>query len=470
MILLSTFPRTVTNSAKFYDVWIKCSKVNKQQQFDDIIVFTKNDFRSSLHFDNKSSVNANNESSTFITTKKLSSSTATTTGSSTILTPTSTPTHVIIKKRQGAFDDISFREKRRRLSDLNSELDNFAITNNITVNQVPGYFLYQRNYNNNKYLAKLGQELYEGKDIDRPDLSKLDTDQTLALKSHLNLSRVDMNFFKCFSSDFIIIPNENLIQDHSNTLIPTITSCREEEGIMVSKRQQALQLTIQRIIDVLQLEMIQVPNELCYREKTGHDGAGLDQCNSGSRIAGGTSTTGAQGRKFFSYEIRHLLLTCVPLQHQETLKQLIQRYSIVLRAVSSTRSINVSKFKELTLGFQIIIANQKWIDYSMTVHNLIFHSTELIERNNGVALGELSDEALESCNKDVRNYREFLSRKCGHIMNLTDVFNRLFIRSDPLIRKVIKDSFSKRQTRVSEILIKPENEDDKLLNDVFLCK
>ncbi|CAF3551969.1 unnamed protein product [Rotaria sordida] len=429
MILLSTFPRTVTNSAKFYDVWIKCSKVNKQQQFDDIIVFTKNDFRSSLHFDNKSSVNANNESSTFITTKKLSSSTATTTGSSTILTPTSTPTHVIIKKRQGAFDDISFREKRRRLSDLNSELDNFAITNNITVNQVPGYFLYQRNYNNNKYLAKLGQEL-----------------------------------------DFIIIPNENLIQDHSNTLIPTITSCREEEGIMVSKRQQALQLTIQRIIDVLQLEMIQVPNELCYREKTGHDGAGLDQCNSGSRIAGGTSTTGAQGRKFFSYEIRHLLLTCVPLQHQETLKQLIQRYSIVLRAVSSTRSINVSKFKELTLGFQIIIANQKWIDYSMTIHNLIFHSTELIERNNGVALGELSDEALESCNKDVRNYREFLSRKCGHIMNLTDVFNRLFIRSDPLIRKVIKDLFSKRQTRVSEILIKPENEDDKLLNDVFLCK
>ncbi|CAF1158000.1 unnamed protein product [Didymodactylos carnosus] len=80
-------------------------------------------------------------------------------------------------------------------------------------------------------------------------------------------------------------------------------------------------------------------------------GLKLDQCNLGSRAAGGTSTTGAQGRKVFSYKIRHLLLTYVPLQHQETLKQLIQHYSIILRAVSSTRSINVSKFKELTLGF-----------------------------------------------------------------------------------------------------------------------
>jgi hypothetical protein len=64
-------------------------------------------------------------------------------------------------------------------------------------------------------------------------------------------------------------------------------------------------------------------------------------------------------------------------------------------------------------------------------YSLIFHSTELIARNDDVSIGQLSEEALESCNKDVRNYREFLSRKCGHVLNLTDTFNHLFERSDP---------------------------------------
>ena len=80
----------------------------------------------------------------------------------------------------------------------------------------------------------------------------------------------------------------------------------------------------------------------------------------------------------------------------------------------------------------------------MTVHSLIFHSCELIERNHGVAFGELSKEALESCNKDICNFREFLFRKCGHIMSPTDVFNRFFIRSDPVIRTIIIDIFDKR--------------------------
>jgi len=109
-------------------------------------------------------------------------------------------------------------------------------------------------------------------------------------------------------------------------------------------------------------------------------------------------------------------------------------YSVILRAVSSTQSLNITELKKLTVNFSLFIANEfSWVEYNITVHNLIFHSAELVERNNGIALGELSEEALESCNKDVRNYREFLSRKCGHIPNLTDVFNRLFIRSDPLI-------------------------------------
>lgn len=43
----------------------------------------------------------------------------------------------------------------------------------------------------------------------------------------------------------------------------------------------------------------------------------------------------------------------------------------------------------------------------------------------------MSEEALESRNKDIRNYREFFSRKNGRINNIKDIFNHLMITSDP---------------------------------------
>ncbi|CAF1430809.1 unnamed protein product [Rotaria sordida] len=201
-------------------------------------------------------------------------------------------------------------------------------------------------------------------------------------------------------------------------------------------------------------------------------GLRLDQCDSTSSTTGGTSTTGGQGRKFFSYEVRDILVSCVPLRHRTTLQKLIQLYSIILRVVSSTQSINILKFNELIMNFKKLLSNEKWIDYTMTVHSLIFHSCELTQRNHGVALGELSEEALESCKKDIRNFREFLSRKCGHIMNLTDVFNRFFIRSDPVIRKIIIDTFTKRQihSQTSTATSTTLNEDDQILLTLFLQK
>ncbi|CAF4563595.1 unnamed protein product, partial [Didymodactylos carnosus] len=89
------------------------------------------------------------------------------------------------------FKEVSNRQKRRKLTDLNSELDEFAEHNNIDVNQVIGYLLYQRNYNSNKYLAKLGDELYRTGDIAEIANTNLDLDHTLALKTHINMSRND---------------------------------------------------------------------------------------------------------------------------------------------------------------------------------------------------------------------------------------------------------------------------------------
>ncbi|CAF1096979.1 unnamed protein product [Didymodactylos carnosus] len=199
-----------------------------------------------------------------------------------------------------------------------------------------------------------------------------------------------------------------------------------------------------------------------------YTGLKLDQCDSSSGNRG-TSTTGSQGRRFFSYELREKIIDCLPKKYKDLINWLMKTYSIILRAVSFTQPVIVDELKNLTREFcQFVAKELNWIEYNLTVHNLIFHSPELIERNNGIALGELSEEALESCNKDVRNYREFLARKIGHIPNLTDVFNRLFIRSDPVLRLIIDQSQSRRGKRTSLAQVTGSvNEDDALLSKIL---
>ena len=612
------------------------------------------------------------------------------------------------------FSEVGSRQKRNKLTDLNSQLDDFARENNIGVNQVIGYLLYQRNYNTNKNLAKIGDELYKKGDLDESTRATLDIDHALALKSHINLSRNDLDFLKSFQKEFVHIPNRNIIREYSQTLTPSVIECREKRGIIVKNLQESVSLTISRLLDQLTKMNVSLPSNLTFKYKTGHDGAGgqsvyranenpmsdpnifakmyvplsltdtrtqeilwknetpnsafytrplaliaekesadlirfinetfepeeqklrdtrielqqgdkkykvsliiedsmkdlkvrtiesglggadclmchtrqadwknkdkindhntfqitrtaektlklyeemiadsgeikktkndygtragltseplsssdhhyltlthqyingtswflhilyrakanlltwairgeenqkrlktakdsvvtsiqektglkLDQMDSSAGNTG-TSTTGQQGRRFFSYELREKIIESVPEKFKQNFSRLMHMYSVILRAVSSTQSLNIAELKKLTVEFSLFIANEfKWIDYNITVHNLIFHSAELVERNNGIGLGELSEEALESSNKDVRNYREFLARKCGHIPNLTDVFNRLFIRSDPLIRHIIVQSQPKREKRTSNVnILTTINEDDVLLSKILV--
>ena len=53
-----------------------------------------------------------------------------------------------------------------------------------------------------------------------------------------------MNFLKWFSSDYLNIPNQQYIKNHTDDLIPLLTSCRKDKGIYVQDRRQSVQLTI----------------------------------------------------------------------------------------------------------------------------------------------------------------------------------------------------------------------------------
>ena len=244
------------------------TKKQKEEKFANFVVLTQEDFQLLAVTKYFTNLKQRSRSSTFATT---SSSSTTSYSPSLFISAASFST---LTKRQRDFSEVSSRQKRRRLSELNSELDEFASANNLSINQVIRYLLYQRNYNTDKYLANLGQQLYEGGYIKKSSSSNIDLDETLALKHHINLSRTDMDFIKSFASDFMDIPNRQYIKNYADNLIPSLKSCCDDKGIYVEDRRQPIQLTIQRLIDFLHSQNIDVPKRLSYREKTGHDGAG----------------------------------------------------------------------------------------------------------------------------------------------------------------------------------------------------
>lgn len=60
------------------------------------------------------------------------------------------------------------------------------------------------------------------------------------------------------------------------------------------------------------------------------------------------------------------------------------------------------------------------------------HGAEIIT-NFMIPIGQLSEEAQESLNKEIRRVREHHSRKVSRIATNTDVFHRLLELSDPYI-------------------------------------
>ena len=162
----------------------------------------------------------------------------------------------------------------------------------------------------------------------------------------------------------------------------------------------------------------------------------LDRVNTAGG-KGGTSTNGPQGRRFFSEEVLASIEKLVDEKHRENLLLLHRQLSTVLSVVSSSRKIDLMKFKELCEQTSFHLCdNFPWVMMNHTLHGTLHHSTELMSLNDGHGLGSLSEECLESNNKDIRNYLQFLSRKTDPLLQLTDVMARLLERSDPIIQDI----------------------------------
>ena len=157
----------------------------------------------------------------------------------------------------------------------------------------------------------------------------------------------------------------------------------------------------------------------------------------------GNSITGNIAKRFFSEKCRALLHHLVKSQYLDSITSLHTNLEVILRILSTKdHKIDIIKFRDLCTSTYIdILINFKWVDLTPTVHQVLAHSSELVERNNCMGLGHLSEEGLEAQNKIIRRFRTYWTIQKDDDSNLKDLIKKMWLISDSVFysfRRVVK--------------------------------
>lgn len=140
----------------------------------------------------------------------------------------------------------------------------------------------------------------------------------------------------------------------------------------------------------------------------------------------GTSNDGNTARRFFNNPGLAAKITGVD-------EGLITRCAVLLQAMTSGYKINIDKFKIFALDTaKALVEKYPWFYLPPSVHKILLHASAVIE-DAIVSIGELSEEAAEAKNKDIKRYRLQHTRKISRIATNTDLLNILLLSSDPFI-------------------------------------
>ena len=131
---------------------------------------------------------------------------------------------------------------------------------------------------------------------------------------------------------------------------------------------------------------------------------------------GGTTTTGNVARRLlWEPLIRDLALNLIPERRRDLVSAVVVRLAIVLRVIGSKRKVQQIDALEIYCKdtYRLLLTSfpRPVCVMSPSVHKLLGHSWELIDKNGGMGLGVLSEAGLEACNKLLRNYRTGKARK-----------------------------------------------------------
>ena len=123
--------------------------------------------------------------------------------------------------------------------------------------------------------------------------------------------------------------------------------------------------------------------------------------------------TGKAFVKFSSDTSRAFFVSLVEESEKEALNTVLLGLCATVKVINSQkRRVNVEKLRQLTMEtYLALVEGFPWAAVSPSVHRILAHSWEVIQLNDGYGLGGLSEEGLESLNKQIRHTREKGARK-----------------------------------------------------------
>ena len=145
----------------------------------------------------------------------------------------------------------------------------------------------------------------------------------------------------------------------------------------------------------------------------------------------GNTNDGNTARRFFKDPEKTSDITGIDIR-------LINRFRTILEALSSGLPINSYSFQKYTdETASLYLLLYPWYYMPASVHKVLYHGTDIIS-SCILPIGQLSEEAQEARNKDIRRYRECFTRKTSRIHTNSDLIKRLLISSDPYISSLRK--------------------------------
>lgn len=188
--------------------------------------------------------------------------------------------------------------------------------------------------------------------------------------------------------------------------------------------------------NMLKTEKTRIQKE--FREK---NGLLVDYPKQGS----GSSNDGNTARRFFQDPKLTSDITGVD-------KSLIERFGIILQTLVCGIAIDTEKFGNYTRETaELYVSLYDWFYMPASVHKILIHGSKIIE-DFIIPIGQLSEEAQESRNKDVKHFREFNTRKSSRIFTNEDLMHKLQITSDPYISSIREKAKNKKHMLNEEAL------------------
>jgi len=121
-----------------------------------------------------------------------------------------------------------------------------------------------------------------------------------------------------------------------------------------------------------------------------------------------------------------------------------------LQALSSGYRVNVTAFDNYAkeTGFVSLYA---WYCMPASVHNVLIHGSAIVSAAL-LLIGQLSEEAQEARNKDIKKFREHYTRKLSRELTNLDLIRKLMLTSDPVISSLRELPKKSRESLPSAVL------------------